>query len=116
MTNECNAKVTIYKVNYTVFVTYSFSRGTYLSEPFGLAGLVTSVRCMHSPVNGKSFVTKAQAIKDDEDEDRKHTQGNESLDHCRNNCHNVTMTNTIQMVPNENTPSKHKINERILTE
>ena len=35
--------ITFYKGNNTVFVTYSFSSGTYLFEPFSLAGLVTSV-------------------------------------------------------------------------
>ena len=66
--------ITFYKGNNTVFVTYSFSSGTYLFEPFGVAGFVRSVpkfkrvsemtyvtliggiitlRCMHSPVNGQ---------------------------------------------------------------
>ena len=75
--------ITFYKGNNTVFVTYSFSSGTYLLEPFGVAGLVKSVpefkrvsemayvtligsiimpQCMHSPVNGQEEKRKVEQL------------------------------------------------------
>jgi hypothetical protein len=76
--------IIFYNGNNTVFVTYSFSSGTFLFEPFGVAGLVMSVpkfkgvsemiyvthiggimmpRCMHSQVNGQEEKCCNQVIK-----------------------------------------------------